>query len=91
MGFKDLKIHNKVLQAKQSWRILKEPNSLLHKLLQAKYFPNSSFMKVKFGHAPYSWKGVWESRKILEEGCRWSLGDDASIREQHNRMGERPR
>lgn len=43
MNFQDPKIHNEALIAKQSWRILEEANSLLHRLLKAKYFPNAFF------------------------------------------------
>ena len=43
-GFKDLKAFNLALLAKQGWRILKSPNSLLHSVFKAKYFAKASFM-----------------------------------------------
>lgn len=51
-GFKDLKIHNEALLAKQSWQIVNEPNSLLRRLLKAHCFPKTCFLKSKLGHAP---------------------------------------
>ena len=44
MNFKDLKAFNLALLAKQGWRILKSPNSLLHSVFKAKYFAKASFM-----------------------------------------------
>lgn len=69
LGFKDLRIFNIVLLAKQSLRVLQNTDSLPHQVLKAKYFPRTGFMQSKLGHASsYTWQGIWEGKKILEKG-----------------------
>ena len=46
MGFRDLNTFNLVLLAKQGWKIQQNPNSLVHRVLKAKYFTGSSFREV---------------------------------------------
>ncbi|XP_027150120.1 uncharacterized protein LOC113750327 [Coffea eugenioides] len=41
LGFKDFQSFNRVLLAKQIWRIIRNPNLLSSKVLKAKYFPKS--------------------------------------------------
>ncbi|KAL0418839.1 UNVERIFIED_CONTAM: hypothetical protein Sradi_1297400 [Sesamum radiatum] len=56
------------------------PDSLLHFVLQQKYFPNSSFCNANFGAAPsYTWRSLLQSRDILVAGLRWKVGDDQSV------------
>ena len=44
MGFRDLKTFNLAFLAKQGWRIQQRLGSLIHRVLKAKYFANSSFL-----------------------------------------------
>lgn len=40
LEFRDLRLVNEALLAKQVWRLLKEPSLLMSKVLKGRYFPN---------------------------------------------------
>lgn len=50
--FKSLTGFNMALLTKQEWRIYKNENSLLHQVLKARYFLNSSFLESRLGSNP---------------------------------------
>jgi hypothetical protein len=43
LGFRDLKCFNSAMLAKQGWRLLKNQNSLVAKILKEKYTPTTRF------------------------------------------------
>lgn len=47
MGFRNLRVFNKALLAKQAWRVMTYETSLMAKVFKGKYFPASSFMDAK--------------------------------------------
>lgn len=66
-----LLVFNKVFLAKQSWRLLKFLNSLVARVLKAKYYLNSSIMEAQLGANPsFSWRSIWGERSLLEKGIR---------------------
>ena len=81
MGFRDLKAFNLAFLAKQGWRIQQSPNSLIHRVLKAKYFMNSSFMDAQVGKNPsYIWRSILVAKPMIKEGARWVVGDGRSIK-----------
>lgn len=57
-----------------------EPNSLITKVLKAKYFPNVSFMEAPLkSNASYSWKSMCVVRRVIALGFRWQVGGGQSI------------
>jgi hypothetical protein len=52
LGFRDLVMFNKALLAKQVWRILKNPESLVARIMQTKYFPHASIMEAAIRNRP---------------------------------------
>ncbi|GMI99219.1 hypothetical protein HRI_003591200 [Hibiscus trionum] len=80
LGFRDLSKFNVALLAKQGWRLLLNPSSLVGRLLRAKYYPSTSFLKARLGHNPsLTWRSIWSARGLLELGLRWKVGNGGSI------------
>jgi hypothetical protein len=57
LGFWDLIMFNKALHAKQGWRLMQNRDSLIVKVLWAKYFPHVSFLSSVVGTRPsFIWR-----------------------------------
>ncbi|KAL0416341.1 UNVERIFIED_CONTAM: putative mitochondrial protein [Sesamum latifolium] len=70
MGFRVLKAFNIALLAKQGWRVVSNPTSLLSRVLKAKYFPGCSFWDALVGRRPsLTWRSILLARGVLEVGC----------------------
>jgi hypothetical protein len=81
MGFRDLESFNKALLAKQCWRILQNPDSLVAKIFKAKYFPRGSILTAQLGRRPsYVWKSLWAAQDLLKAGIKWRVGNGFQIR-----------
>lgn len=52
MGFRDLTCFDQALVAKQGWRVIHFPESLMARVLQARYFKHSNFLQAKLGYNP---------------------------------------
>ncbi|XP_059454900.1 uncharacterized protein LOC132185097 [Corylus avellana] len=86
MGFRDLECFNVALLAKQGWRLIHNTDSLVARILQEKYYPNASFQTSNLGRRPsYAWRSIWSSKKLLQEGMMWRVGDGKSIKIWHDR------
>lgn len=73
--FRNLQAFNLAMLGKQGWRIISSSDALVSKLLKAKYFPRGDFINAKLGYNPsFTWRSIWNSRIILQKGCRWRIG-----------------
>ncbi|KAL4384987.1 hypothetical protein GQ457_15G025630 [Hibiscus cannabinus] len=80
MGFRDMSKFNVALLAKQGWRILTDPSSLLARVMKARYFPTTDFMNASLGASPsYTWRSIYCSRGLLEHGLGWRVGTGSAI------------
>ena len=67
MGFRDLSMFNNSLLAKQTWRLLKNPDSLFSKVFKAKFYPNCSILEAKDSRsASYAWHSILKGRDIIK-------------------------
>jgi hypothetical protein len=81
MGFKNLHAYNLAMLAKQGWRILTNPISLIARLYKAVYFPNGNFLNAAMGDSPsFSWRSIVNARHILQAGLVWKVGSGVDIR-----------
>ncbi|CAN1746099.1 Uncharacterized mitochondrial protein AtMg00310 [Linum perenne] len=80
LGFKDLETFNHALLAKQTWRLIQNPDLLLAKIYEVKYFPNSTLMQAGKGSNPsWGWRGILKGREIIKIEYRWQVGDGRQI------------
>lgn len=80
MGFRDFRLFNKAMLAKQGWRLIQHPTSLLGRIFKAKYFPNCSFLEAKVpNHSSFIWRSIASARDLISKGSRWRMGDERSI------------
>lgn len=81
LGFRDIKGFNMALLGKQCWKLVNQPESLLARVLKAKYFPHSHFLQAtRKGGDSYTWSGIWEAKEEIKKGLRWVVGDGKSIK-----------
>uniref|UniRef100_A0A803LRS4 Reverse transcriptase n=1 Tax=Chenopodium quinoa TaxID=63459 RepID=A0A803LRS4_CHEQI len=81
MGFRDLRVFNHALLAKQGWRLINDDKSLLHCILKVRYFKHSDFIEARRGFDPsYSWRSIWGAKNLLLDGLRWRVGDGSLIK-----------
>ena len=80
LGFRDFSAFNRALVAKNWWRLLKCPNSMLGRVFRAVYYPEGNILTSKLGYRPsYAWTSISKSKKMFQEGGRWKVGNGAMI------------
>lgn len=78
LGMRNLQAFNEALLAKQAWRILKFPNTLMAKTLKCKYFPNTTFLEAKMSPiASFTWRSILSARDLLKKGSPTDCGAEA--------------
>ena len=80
MGFQNLRAFNQDMLAKQVWRILSNPTSLVTRVLKWKCFPTGDVLNAKLGSLPsYSWRSIHSSLEVIKNGSRWRVGNGKLI------------
>lgn len=81
MGFRDMRLFNQALLAKQAWRLIQYPDTLCAQILKAKYFPNGSLIDTVFtGNGSSTWHAIEYRLKLLKLGVIWRVGNGSQIR-----------
>lgn len=67
LGFRNFRDFNLALLAKQMWRLLKFPQSLLARILKGRYYRHSNPMATGTANNPsYGWKSILASKPVLQ-------------------------
>ncbi|KAL0427944.1 UNVERIFIED_CONTAM: putative mitochondrial protein [Sesamum latifolium] len=76
----NLKAFNLAMLAKQAWRLITSPDSLLSRVVKAKYYPDSIFFQARCGgQSSYTWRSILATRELVRQGVRWKVGDGKLI------------
>lgn len=80
LGFSKVREFNLAMLSKQGWRLVKHPDSLVTRVLKARYYPKSSFLDAKLGSSSsFVWRSIWQSQEVLKKGHCWRVGDGKDI------------
>ncbi|WZZ92349.1 hypothetical protein YC2023_120928 [Brassica napus] len=80
LGFREIAQFNDALLAKISWRVLKNPTSLLAQILLGKYCNRSAFLETPGSSGmSHGWRGILIGRDLLLKGLGWALGSGDSV------------
>ncbi|KAK9938267.1 hypothetical protein M0R45_015017 [Rubus argutus] len=80
LEFRNLAAFNLAMLAKQAWRVISNPESLIARIFKARYFPYGSFWTADLQTSPsYSWRSILASRELLLKGSRWLIGNGANV------------
>lgn len=67
--------------ARQGWRLLNNPDSLIYRVLKERYFPDGDLLgAIAKPGISYSWRSILRGIDLLKEGLIWRVGDGSSIR-----------
>jgi hypothetical protein len=81
LGFIELVMFNKALLAKQLWRIMQKPESLVALIMKAKYFSQSNILDAKLGSRPsLAWMSILASKELICDGTIWRIGNGNEVR-----------
>ena len=80
LGFRDMRIFNQALLAKQAWRLVQRPDSMCARVLKSKYYPKGNIMDTVFpSDASLVWRGIERGLELLKKGMIWRVGNGKSI------------
>jgi hypothetical protein len=75
MGFRDMPLFNQAMLAKQGWRLLVNPDSLVAKVLKGKYYPQGDFLSAtKRKRSSETWRAILCGREALKKGLIKRIG-----------------
>jgi hypothetical protein len=81
ISFRDLRLFNQALLARQARRLLQNPDTLCAQVLKAKYYPNGSLLDTVFiGNSSATLQAIEHGLALLKKGIIWRVGNGANIR-----------
>lgn len=80
MGFRDLVTFNKTLLAKQIWQIILYPDSLVARVLKARYIKHTDIMEASVGSNPsYIWRSMMWSKSAISSSLFWKIANGKDV------------
>lgn len=80
LGFRQFSCFNQALVAKQVWRMIENPESLVAQVFKARYFKNYDIMEARIGNNPsFVWRSLCWGRELLKEGLAWIIANGNDI------------
>jgi ribonuclease HI len=81
IGFRNLRVFNQALLARQAWRLLHFPDSLCARLLKARYYPAGNLIDTAFiQNQSQTWRGIVYGLELLKKGIIWRIGDGSKVK-----------
>ncbi|XP_056847372.1 uncharacterized protein LOC130498048 [Raphanus sativus] len=81
LGFRDFHDFNLALLAKQLWRLIHYPDSLLARVLKGRYYNDSSPFDDRRIYSPsYGWRSIMAAKPLLISGMRRTIGTGRDTR-----------
>lgn len=80
LGLRKICFFNQALLAKQCWNLITSLKTLLAKLFEVLYCPNTYILDINSTSKifPY-WRGILWGRNLLKEGIGWRVGNRSQI------------
>jgi hypothetical protein len=67
MGFRDMRLFNQALLARQAWRLIMCPDSLCARVLKARYYPRGNLVDTVFtGNFSSTWTAISYGLEVLK-------------------------
>ena len=80
IGFRNLQAFNLAMLAKQGWRLISNPNSLVAQIYKARYYQRGDVFQAKLGFSPsYTWRSIFNGLEVVKRGTRWRVGNGERI------------
>ena len=76
--FRDIQAFNIAMLAKQGWRMLSNPSSLMAHLYKVNYYPNGDVLNASLGSPSYAYKSIHKSLEVIKQGTRLRVGKKMS-------------
>ena len=90
LGFRDFRVFNHALLARQAWRLIEFSDSLCARVLGANYFPNGDVLDTAFPpQVSSTWKAIMHGLELLKRGAIWRVRNGASIKISRHAYGSR--
>jgi hypothetical protein len=80
LGFRDMRLFNQALLARQAWRLIQFPDSLCAQLLKAKYYPQGELIDTIFPlEVSPTWRAIQHGLELLKKGLMWRVRSGEKI------------